>query len=83
MKKNREIHEIDARIATDIAEKIEELNGEMAELEATRDTLNEELDVLAKEIADLEAAQSTAEKEPGRFISNVKQTQKNISLQLP
>jgi hypothetical protein len=45
------------------AEKIEELNGEMAELEATRDTLNEELAILAKEIADLNAAQAKAEKE--------------------
>merc|ERR1719443_1812934 len=35
------------------AEKVEELNGEMAELEAKRDTLKEELAVLAKEIADL------------------------------
>merc|ERR1719281_356161 len=42
---------------------VEELNGEMAELEATRDKLNEELDVLEKEIADLKAARAKAEKE--------------------
>merc|ERR1719345_168793 len=35
----------------------------MAELEATRNKLHEELDVLAKEIAELEAAQEKAEKE--------------------
>merc|ERR1719387_2074224 len=45
------------------AEQVEELNGEMAELEATRDTLLEELATLKKEIADLKAAQEKAEKE--------------------
>merc|ERR1719395_55939 len=44
------------------AEQVEELNGEMAELEATRDVLVEELAILEKEIADLKAAQEKAEK---------------------
>merc|ERR1719387_2148992 len=45
------------------AEQVEELNAEMAELEADRDTLLEELAILEKEIADLKAAQEKAEKE--------------------
>merc|ERR1719198_2932688 len=42
---------------------VSELNNEMAELEATRDKLVEELGVLATEIADLKAARAKAEKE--------------------
>merc|ERR1719174_1579809 len=45
------------------AGKIEELNTEMSELEATRDKLIEELATLEKEIADLKAAREKAEKE--------------------
>jgi len=44
------------------AEKIKELNGQMAEFEATRDKLAEELAVLAKEIGELNSARSDAEK---------------------
>jgi len=43
------------------ATEVEELNGQMAEYEALRDTLAEEIDTLAKEIADLEAAQAEAD----------------------
>merc|ERR1719161_1495751 len=44
------------------AEKSATLNGEMAELEATRDKMIGELAILEKEIADLKAAQSEADK---------------------
>merc|ERR1719364_495612 len=42
---------------------VEELNNEMATLEATRDKLTDDLDVLTKEIAELKAARAKAEKE--------------------
>merc|ERR1719502_823380 len=45
------------------AEKIAELNAQMAELEASRDKLADELSTLKKEIAELQAAQEKAEKE--------------------
>jgi hypothetical protein len=45
------------------SEKIAKLNGEMAELEALRDKLLEELEVLATEIQDLKDAQEKAETE--------------------
>merc|ERR1719382_102739 len=44
------------------ADEIRETNGIMAELEAERDKLNEELDVLDKEIKDLKAARAEAVK---------------------
>jgi chromosome segregation ATPase len=43
------------------AEKIAELNGNMAELEATRDKLAEELEVLTEEIKELKKARKEAE----------------------
>merc|ERR1719387_415662 len=43
------------------AEKIAKLNGEMAELEALRDKLMEELETLATEIKDLKKARKRAE----------------------
>jgi len=45
------------------AEEIVDLNGKMAELEATRDKLIEELEVLAEEIATLKSDRAKAEKE--------------------
>jgi len=51
----------DAKQKRDYAvEKVAELNGQSAELEATRDKLNEELEVLAVEIPDLETKQEEA-----------------------
>jgi hypothetical protein len=44
------------------ATEVEQLNGQMAELEALRDTLTEEISTLTTEIADLEAAQADADK---------------------
>lgn len=45
------------------AEKVRALNAEMAQLEAVRDTLKEELDVLAKEIQDIKDARQKAQDE--------------------
>jgi len=42
------------------AEKVETLNGQMAELEAVRDKLNEDITVLNEEIADLDKKQKEA-----------------------
>merc|ERR1719238_1735707 len=44
------------------AEAIAELNANMAELEATRDKLNEELELVASEIAELTQKQEEATK---------------------
>merc|ERR1719284_430477 len=53
----------DAEQKRDYAAKaLEELNGQMAKLEARRDKLAEELSVLAEEIAAIEAARAKAEK---------------------
>merc|ERR1719420_1172104 len=53
----------DAEQKRDYAAKaLEELNGQMAKLEARRDKLAEELSVLAEEIAEIEAARAKAEK---------------------
>merc|ERR1719460_772254 len=53
----------DAKQKRDLStEKIDELNSEMAELEATRDKLTEELEILVKEIAELEQRQEEATK---------------------
>merc|ERR1719420_350604 len=53
----------DAEQKRDYAAKaLEELNGQMAKLEARRDKLAEELSVLADEIAEIEAARAKAEK---------------------
>merc|ERR1719333_1197313 len=53
----------DAEQKRDYAAKaLEELNGQMAKLEARRDNLAEELSVLAEEIAAIEAARAKAEK---------------------
>merc|ERR1719215_2157673 len=45
------------------AEEVREANAEMAKLEATRDSLTEELAELAKSIKDIKAAQEQAQKE--------------------
>jgi len=45
------------------ASQVEELNGEMARLEALRDKLTEEISVLDSEIADLNARQAEAEQQ--------------------
>lgn len=45
------------------SEEIAKLNGEMAELEALRDKLKEEIEILSKEIKELIEARDTAEKE--------------------
>mmetsp|Transcript_37056 Transcript_37056/g.67500 ORF Transcript_37056/g.67500 Transcript_37056/m.67500 type:complete len:761 (+) Transcript_37056:130-2412(+) len=45
------------------AEKVEALNANLAELEATRDSLAEGMSTLSGEIADLKAKQSSAEKQ--------------------
>jgi outer membrane murein-binding lipoprotein Lpp len=66
-----------------IAEKIEELNSDMAEFEARRDSLTEELQVLAKEIEKLKKAQEDADKarakEKSENAATVKEAQEGLS----
>jgi len=65
------------------AKAIEELNGQMAKLEATRDKLAQALEVLAEEIVGLEEARAQAEKmradEKAENANTVKEAQEGLS----